>query len=435
LGEDRIAYQVFGEGEVDVLYAPPAAGAIDMMWLWPAYAEFLRRLGAFARVVAFDRRGAGSSDEVSGQQLPSWEHWAEEARAVLDSAGSDRAVVLAAADSGPMALLFAASHPLRTRGLILVNTAASFAGVADAGPWDPMLELHSATEMFLAEAWGTPSLVEVADPDAALDPSFVRWSARMGRLTYGRRRASAVLASETSVDLRGTLESIRVPTMVMHREGCQTVPLEHGQYLASHIRGAQLAVLPGRNTSLHTEPTAPTLQHLEQFLRGLQGPTESDRALAAVLFTDLVGSTQHLSKLGDRAWRDVLDSHDVIARSLVERHAGRLLKTTGDGILATFDGPGRAIRCATALSEALEPLGIQMRSGLHTGEVEIRGDDIAGMAVHIAARVLHEAAPNEIWVSAAVPMLVAGAGFTFDDRGFHDLKGIEGSWQLFAVRV
>jgi class 3 adenylate cyclase len=433
LGEDRIAYQVFGKGDLDVLYVSPAGDAIDMMWYWPAYAEFLRRLGSHARVVTFDRRGAGSSDEPSGQQLPSWEHWAEEARAVLDAAGSDRAVLLAVADSGPMALLFAASHPLRTRGLILGNTAASFAAVAGAGPWDPTLELHSATETFLADAWGTPSLMDVATPDAVFDPDFVRFSTRMNRVAYRRRQASALLGWETRVDLRGTLESIRVPTLVLHREGCVAVPLEHGRNLASHISGAQLAVLPGRDSVLYTDPATPGLQHIEQFLRGLRGTTESDRALAAVLFTDVVGSTEHLSKLGDRAWRDVLDHHDVTARQLVEQHAGRLLKTTGDGILATFDGPGRAIRCAAALRESLEPLGIEMRAGLHTGEVEIRGDDIAGIAVHIAARVLHEAAPSEIWVSAAVPMLVAGAGFSFDDRGHHNLKGIEGSWQLFAV--
>jgi class 3 adenylate cyclase len=435
LGEDRIAYQVFGEGEVDVLYVAPLGDAIDMVWYWPPYAEFLRGLGTHARVITFDRRGAGSSDEVSGQQLPSWEQWAEEARAVLDAAGSDRAVVLAVADSGPMALLFAASHPLRTSGLILANTAASFAAAEGTGPWDPELELHAAAERFLEDAWGTESMMEVAAPDAAFDPAFVRWATRMNRLAYRRRQVSVLLAWETRADLRATLESIRVPTLVLHRERCEAVPLEHGQYLASHIPNAQLAVLPGRDPPLYSEPSTPGLKHIEQFLRGLQGAIEPDRALAAVLFTDLVGSTKHLSRLGDRAWRDVLDSHDVIAGRIVERHAGRLLKTTGDGILATFDGPGRAIRCTTALRDALEPLGIEMRAGLHTGEVEIRGDDIAGIAVHIAARVLHEAAPNEIWVSAAVPMLVAGAGFNFDDRGLHNLKGIDGSWQLFAVRV
>jgi pimeloyl-ACP methyl ester carboxylesterase len=347
LGEDRIAYQVFGEGDVDVLYVPPLGDAIDMIWYWPPYVEFLRRLGTYARVVTFDRRGAGSSDEVSGQQLPSWEHWAEEARAVLDAAGSDRAVVLAVADSGPMALLFAASHPMRTRGLILANTAASFSAVAGAGSWNPMSELHSTTEMFLLDAWGTPSMMEVAAPNAAFDPSFVRWAVRCNRFAYRRRQVSALMAWETRVDLRETLESIRVPTLVLHREGCVAVPLEHGQYLASHIRSAQLAVLPGRDAPLFTEPATPGLQHVERFLSGQRGATEPDRALAAVLFTDFVGSTEHLSRLGDRAWRDLLDSHDVTARKIVEQHAGRLLKTTGDGILATFDGPGRAIRCAT----------------------------------------------------------------------------------------
>ena len=435
LGDDRIAYQVFGDRDVDLLLASPTGDGIDLRWYWPAYADFLRRLGTYARVITFDRRGAGSSDNPSGQPLPSWELWAEEARAVLDAAESDRAVLFAVADSGPMSLLFAASHPLRTRALILANTAASFAAANDAGAWDPMLRLHSTTEEFLMQAWGTRTLAEVAHPDAVRDPAFVRWILRTELLSYDRRSASALLAWEATVDVREALPSVRVPTLVLHREGCLTTALDHGRYLASHIPGARLAVLPGRDVDLFAEPAAEGLQHIEQFLRGLHGVTESDRALAAVLFTDFVGSTQHLSAIGDRAWHNLLDSHDVIARTLVEQHGGRLLKTTGDGILATFDGPGRAIRCARTLRDALRPLGIEIRAGLHTGEVEFRGDDIAGIAVHIAARVLNAAAPSELWVSPAVPMLVAGAGFEFEDRGQHTLKGIDGTYQLFAVKA
>jgi len=220
---------------------------------------------------------------------------------------------------------------------------------------------------------------------------------------------------------------------VLHRED-GSVALDHGRYLAEHIPGARLGVIPGRDLQLFNEPAEPGLQHLEKFLAELHDPSESDRALAAILFTDFVGSTKHLSALGDHAWRNLLDSHDVIARTVVEQQGGRLIKTTGDGILATFDGPGRAIRCAIALRDALRPLGLEIRAGLHTGEVEIRGTDIAGIAVHIATRVLDAAAAGELWVSAAVPMLVAGAGFDFDDRGSHELKGIDGTWQLFAVR-
>ena len=221
----------------------------------------------------------------------------------------------------------------------------------------------------------------------------------------------------------------------MHREDCQAIALDHRRHLAGHRPGAKLVVLPGRDINLFPEQAEPGSRHVEMFLRGLHGPSESDRALAAILFTDLVRSTERLSALGDRAWRNLLDSHDVIARTVVDQHSGRLIKTTGDGILATFDGPGRAIRSAIALRDALRPLGIEIRAGLHTGEVEIRGTDIAGIAVHIATRVLEAAGPGELLVSAAVPMLVAGAGFEFDDRGNHELKGIDGAWQLLAVRT
>lgn len=236
------------------------------------------------------------------------------------------------------------------------------------------------------------------------------------------------------MDVRSALVSVRVPTMVLHREGCQVAALDDSRYLAEHIPGAQLAVLPGSDVCLFSEPAAPGLHHIEEFLGGLHGVTESDRALAAILFTDFVGSTKHVSALGDRAWRNLLDSHDVIARTVVEQHGCHLVRTTGDGILATFDGPGRAIRCTTALGDALQPLGLQIRAGLHTGEVEHRGTGIDGIAVHIAARVLEAAAASELLVSAAVPMLVAGSGFEFEDRGERELKGVPGTWHLFAVK-
>lgn len=239
------------------------------------------------------------------------------------------------------------------------------------------------------------------------------------------------------MDAREALASVHVPTLVLHRQDCAAVAFEQGTSLADHIRGARFVALPGRDLQLYNVPAEVGVQHVEKFLAELHGPSESDRALAAILFTDMVGSTQQLSAAGDRAWRNLLDSHDVVARTVVEQHGGRLVRTsvtTGDGILATFDGPGRAIRCALALTDALRPLGIQIRAGLHTGEVENREGDIAGIAVHIAARVLETARANELMVSAAVPMLVAGSGFAFDDRGEHELKGVPGSWHLYAVK-
>ena len=433
-GEDRVAFQVFGEGDLDLLFTSASGDALDLRWSWSPYADFLRRLGAQARVIMFDRRGMGSSERASGEPLPGWEQWSDDARAVLDAVGSERTVVFGQSDSGPVALLFAASHPHRTRGLILVNTTPSFlpSEYTASQPWQ---RDQTATREFVAQNWGTPAMAEIAMPDAAHDPAYVNWALRSMRLAYSPRDASEVFAEQLQLDVRDVLASVRVPTLVLHREGYPAIPLEHGRYLAEHILGARLVVLPGRDFPLFHEPAEPGLHHLEEFLTGLHGTTEPDRALAAILFTDFVGSTKQLSTLGDRAWRNLLDSHDVIARTVVEQHRGRLIKTTGDGILATFDGPGRAIRCATALRDMLRPLGIEVRAGLHTGEVEIRGNDIAGIAVHIAARVLEAAAANELWVSAAVPMLVAGAGFDFDDRGPHELKGIDGTWQLFAART
>jgi class 3 adenylate cyclase len=294
---------------------------------------------------------------------------------------------------------------------------------------------RTAVREFVAQAWGTRTLAEIAFPDAIRDPAFLRWALASNRLAHSPRDASEIYDEETNLDVRNLLGSVRAPTLVVHRENCPGTVLDNGRYLAEHIPGARLAVLPGRDCQLWLEPAEPGIQHVEEFLAGLHGTSESDRSLAAVLFTDVVGSTKHLSAVGDQAWRNLLDSHDVIARTVVEQHSGRLVRTTGDGILATFDGPGRAIRCATALRDALRPLGVEIRAGLHTGEIEIRGNDIAGIAVHLAARVLDAAAPGQLWVSAAVPMLVAGAGFEFDDRGHHELKGIEGTWQLFAVRA
>jgi len=438
LGEDQIAYEVFGEGDIDLLFVPTAGDTVGLRWWWPAYADWLRWLGTQARVVTFDRRGMGASDRPSGEPLPSWEQWADDALTVLDAVGSERAVLLGLGDGGPIAMLFAASHPDRTRGLILANTAAWVGAAPDApdAPWSAALPGgETAMREFIVQTWGSSVLVEGAFPDASRDPAFLRWASCMLRLAYSPRDAAAYFAWTGQVDVRGALASVHVPTLVLHREGSQTYVFEHGRYLAERIPGARLAPLPGRDVQLWNEPSAPGVRYIEEFLAGLHGTTESDRALAAVLFTDFVGSTKQLSAVGDHAWRNLLDSHDVIARTVVEQHAGRLVRTTGDGILATFDGPGRAIRCATALRDALRPLGVEIRAGLHTGEIELRGPEIAGIAVHIAARVLELAEAGQLWVSAAVPMLVAGAGFEFDDRGQHNLKGIDGTWQLWAART
>jgi class 3 adenylate cyclase/alpha-beta hydrolase superfamily lysophospholipase len=430
LGDDRIAYQVFGEGDLDLLYVSGSGDPIDMRWEWPSYAAFLRRLGAVARVIMFDGRGMGSSDGPSGEVLPSWEGWADDARAVLDAVESERAVIFGSTDGGVVAIMFAASHPNRSRGLILANTTARGAVAPDYaigwGPDDPMAQ-------FIRHAWGTASVAEATMPDAARDPAFVRWFNRCNRLAMSPRAASTQIYRLQSLDVREALASVRVPTLVVHRQGFTSIPAEQGRYIAEHIPGARFALLPGNDGNLFTEPMAEGLDEIEEFLSGLHAVAAPDRALAAVVFTDIVGSTARLSALGDREWRNLLETHELVGRTLVEQHRGRVVKTTGDGILATFDGPGRAIRCTLALREALRPLGLDIRAGLHTGEVEVVGADIAGIAVHIAARVMSAAAPGELLVSPAVPMLVAGSGIEFADRGEKELRGVPGTWRLYAV--
>jgi class 3 adenylate cyclase/alpha-beta hydrolase superfamily lysophospholipase len=435
LGEDRVAYQVFGEGGVDVLWVPASGdGPIDLRWDWPPYAEFLHWLGGQARVISFDRRGAGASDPASGGALPLWEQWADDTRAVLDEVGSERAVVCGHADAGPATILFAASHPSRTRGLMLANTAARYIAAPDypAGMPEEAIALGSK---FVQDAWGTEDLAQRTTPDLVQhDPGFAGWFARGQRMYMSPREARRVMQFQLSLDVRDALALVRVPTLVLHREGIEFgLPVDHARYLAEHITGARLAIVPGKDGFIFTEPAADARRAIEEFLGGLTHVIEPDRALAAILFTDIVGSTATASALGDRQWRNLLETHDAVARTIVGQHRGRVVNTTGDGILATFDGPGRAIRCALALGEALRPLGLVIRAGLHTGEVEVRGSDIAGVGVHIAARVMDAASPGDLLVSPAVPMLVAGSGIDFEDRGEHELTGIPGSWRLFAV--
>ena len=336
------------------------------------------------------------------------------------------------ADSGPAAILFAATHPARTQGLILQNTSARWAAAPDY-PFGFPEEALALSTKFVQEVWGTKALAEYGMPEIARqDPDMARWFARSQRLYMSPREASCYLHFQQSLDVRDALALVRVPTLVLHDERAEVISAEHGRYLAKHIAGARLVLLTEQEGAAFLG-LAPR-RHIEEFLNGLVGISEPDRALAAVLFTDIVGSTATASSLGDRQWRNLLETHDAVARTVVEQHRGRLVKTTGDGVLATFDGPGRAIRCSLALSEALRPLGLEIRAGLHTGEIEMLGTDIAGIGVHIAARVLEAAAPGDLVVSPAVPMLVAGAGFEFEDRGERELKGVPGSWRLFAVK-
>jgi class 3 adenylate cyclase len=432
LGEDRIAYQVLGHGPVDLLYAPARGDSLDLRFEWPPLAEFLRRLSSFTRLIMFDRRGTGASDSLSYEGLSLWEHWADDARAVLDAAGSERAAVLGTGDAGPTAALFAATEPERTRALVLFTTSSRFSA-ADDYPWGPPEEAMEAGMKVLAEMWGTDAPVDILVPSMVGDHAFRRWYAKTSRSAMSPRDAARYFALLYRMDVRLVLPSIRVPTLVMHRADF-LLPVEQSRYLADHIPGAKFVTVPGADSVIYTAPTAEILAGIEEFLTGARPIADPDRVLAAVLFTDIVGSTQHATSVGDSRWKDLLRSHHAMARTVVEQHRGRLVKTTGDGILATFDGPGRAIGCALTLREALRTLGIEIRAGLHTGEVELMDGDIGGVGVHVAARVLDQAGPGELLTSAAVPLLVAGSGTDFEDRGEHELKGVPGSWRLFAVR-
>lgn len=433
LGEDRIAYQVLGEGPPDIVFMSALGACIEMYWEWPPFAAFLRRLASFGRLIVFDRRGMGASDPVALEALPSWEDWADDARAVLDAVGSDRAVILGTVEGGPTALLFAATHPERTQALVLANTTARFSTDVDY-PWGlAEADVDNAVAL-LEDVWGTEAFTSFGFPELANDPAFVHWNGRMARMACSPRAASVYLRAVQRIDVRTVLPSIQVPTLVLHRKDASWITVDQGRYLAEHIPGARFVVLPGTELSPgFSKRPGPILDHIEEFVTGAAPVAATDRVLAAVLFTDIVGSTERAAALGDRRWRGLLESHDAVARTVIDQHHGRLVKTTGDGVLATFDGPGRAIRCGIALRDTLDPLGITIRAGLHTGEVELLRDDIGGIGVHVAARVLDHAGPGELLVSGAVPPLVVGSRIEFEDRGEYELKGVPGTWHLFAV--
>jgi pimeloyl-ACP methyl ester carboxylesterase len=427
-----VAYQVLGDGPLDVVFVPTWNTNVDAMWEEPSLACFLRRLASFGRLLCFDKRGTGVSDPVPLATLPTLEQWMDDVQTVMDAAGSRQAALVGHAEGGQMAMLFAATHPQRTSALVLADTAARQVRDLDYPCGLPADRVARFLERF-EERWGTGDNLDVLAPSVAHDERFRRWYARYERLGIPRRAATTMYATQFERDLRGVLPSIRVPTLVLHRVGNRHLRVGHGRYLAEHIPGARYVELPGDDHVFHVGETEPMLGEIEEFLTGIRSTPEPDRLLATVLFTDIVGSTGHAARLGDRAWRALLDTHNGIVRRELERHRGREVKTVGDGFLATFDGPARAIRCARAVHGGVRPLGIELRAGLHTGECELMGDDVGGIAVHIGARVAARAAAGEVLVSSTVKDLVAGSGLRFADRGAHQLHGVPGEWRLFAV--
>lgn len=427
-----VAYQIVGHGPLDLVFISGWASNIEVMWEEPALASYLRRLATFSRLLCFDKRGTGVSDPVPLAALPTLEEWMDDVRAVMDAAGSKRATLLGQGEGGPMAMLFGATYPERASALILSDTFARLLRDIDY-PWGFPPDRVAQFLQQIEEGWGTGRNVDILAPSVAHDERFRRWFARYNRLANGPRAATTMFATSWRVDLRGVLQSIRVPTLVLHRAGNRYIRVGHGRYLAEHIPGAKYVEVPGEDALYYVGDTETILGEIEEFLTGVRPLPESDRVLATVLFTDIVTSTERSAEVGDRRWKDLLDQHDILVRRELERHRGRLVKNTGDGILATFDGPARAIRCAQAIAVSVKAMGIEVRAGLHTGEVELRGDDVTGLGVNITARVMDAAGPGEVVVSSTVKDLVAGSGLRFADRGAHDLRGVPGEWRLFAV--
>jgi class 3 adenylate cyclase/pimeloyl-ACP methyl ester carboxylesterase len=432
LGEARIAYQIIGEGSIDLVYTAGSFGSFDMDWEDPMAQVFLRRLAGFARVIKFDRRGTGASDPLPLDALPPWESFVEELEAVMDSVGSPHAAIWAAYDAGPMGMLFAATKPERTTALILVHTGAKYLATPD---YPAGITQEEAEELMKAmtEGWGTDQHVLNQVPSRRDDQRFRLWYAKKTRAIAGPAAARAYFVANLQADARALLPSIKVPTLIIHRENYRFVPVKFGRYLADQIAGSKLVELPGADGPLIWEHPDLALDAIEEFLTGIRPPEATSRLMTTVLFTDIVDSTKRAEEMGDRKWRSVLDVHDDTARRLVEENGGHVVKTTGDGVLATFDGPGRAIRAATRMCDQFRQMNLEIRDGIHTGEVEVRPNDVGGLAVHLAARVMSTAQPGEVLVSRTVRDLVAGSELGFIDRGMHSLKGFEGEWQLYAV--
>jgi class 3 adenylate cyclase/pimeloyl-ACP methyl ester carboxylesterase len=431
-GGHHIAYQVLGSGPLDLIYVH-GISHLDGQWEEPGYAHFFRRLASFSRLILFDMRGTGLSDPVPLSDLPTLEEWMSDIDAVMEAVGTSWAALVGANDGGPMAIFFAASHPDRTSALVLAGTSARMTQDDDY----PEGTSPEAIEPLLAdirETWGRPSskdFVRTASPADADDHVLADWWVRYQKQAASPGTALAIFRMEAALDVRHVLPSIRVPTLVLHGADDLLTPSAQTEYLARHISGARHVELPGIGSWCWR--TDDMVNEIQEFLTGVRDVPEPERVLATILFTDIVGSSQRASDLGDRRWRDLLDQHDDTVQRQLERFDGRSIKGTGDGVLATFSGPARAVRCAEAIREGLRRLGLEVTAGVHVGEIELRGVDVGGIAVHIAARVQALARPGEILVSRTVVDLVAGSGIEFEDRGEHELRGVPRSWRLFAV--
>jgi class 3 adenylate cyclase len=423
-GDLNVAYRASREGPRDIVSVANWFGCCEILPELPSVQGWFDAMTSLGRYIYFDQPGTGASDPVTPGALPTLEQWADSITAVLDDLGSREAVLVASNSAFATAALFAATHPSRTTALVVLD------GYAEAGG-TPLAQ--DETQAASNRIWGSGEAQHVLNPDMPWNEEIRASWARMERLAASPSTRALMVPLVAELDVRAVLPTIRVPTLVVHHAEDAIIPPAKGRYIAEHIPDAKYVELPGRNWSHSVEPWRDSFQEIAEFLTGHQAEVADDRVLATVLFTDIVDSTRRASEMGDRDWHALLDAHDVIVRAQLSRFRGREVNTSGDGFLAMFDGPQRAIRCAMAIRNAVQALGIRVRAGLHTGECEIRGDDIGGIAVHIGARVSALAGPNDVLVSSTLRDLVIGSGLEFDDRGTHTLKGVPGEWHLFAV--
>jgi class 3 adenylate cyclase len=433
-GDIDLAYQVFGDGPIDLVVLPGPSIPIDTIDMEPSMYRFHRRLASFARVIRFDQRGIGLSSRVPSLDVIGPRFWAEDAIAVMDAVGCEQATIFAPSYNTLSGLVLAADHPTRVRSLVIVNGAAR-------ALWAP--DYPIGAEADFAESYMTvaiePDAVEqgfdilgYVAPSVADDDAFRQWWDMAGNRAASPSMARAQTVAVTHADVRDKLEHITTPTLVVHREDSSFIPVAHGRYLAEHIAGARFVELPGRDALYWVGDTGPMLDEIEEFITGVRGGFDGERVLTTIVFTDIVGSTQRAAALGDLRWHDLLDNHDRIVRRELERFRGREVNTAGDGFVATFTSPSVAIECAAAIVDAVRVLGIEVRVGIHAGEVEVRGKDVAGMAVHIAARVAAFAGASEVLTSSTVREIVTGSRHRFADRGEYELKGVPDVWRLYA---
>ncbi len=435
-GDIQIAYQAFGEGPLDLVLSMgrPPAGYVEHLWKHPDVARFLRRLAMFARVIVFDPRGMGLSDR--GFSTYTFEDGVSDIRAVMDDLGSERAAIFGFDIGGRLALMFAATHPDRTRAVITFGSHPTTFSDPPDYPWGATHEEYEMivgmiTEYWMSE-WNVVGAVQRFAPSTADDPATRNWFSSLIQ-SMSRTETLGAFKATTQVDVRSLLPTIQAPALVMHRLHDEAMTAA-SRYLAERIPGAQMAEFPGTDHWPFFENPEAIIDRVQHFLTGSHSPIEADRVLATVLFSDIVGSTERAASLGDKKWRDLLAAHDALTKDVLERFRGRLIDRQGDGFLATFDGPARGIRCALAVRQALGTLGLETRAGLHTGEIELRDDGVGGIAVHIGARVASKAGVGEVFVSRTVADLVVGSDIEFEDRGMHALKGVPNEWQLYAVK-